>query len=125
MKKTSTQTSKIFPRILRKIPSLLALFVVIIPNLKTFAQSPYCATSHTTTCATYGMWIDGVTITSNGANVYTKAGDQCNNTKNSNYALITSSPAFTLNGGSTYNLSLNTNGTNPTHVGNWIDLNGD
>ena len=125
MKKTPTQKSKVFLNILGKIPSLLALLLAIIPNLNAFAQSPYCAISHTTTCSTYGMWIDGVTITSNGANVYTKAGDACNNTNTINYALITSSSAFTLNGGATYNLSLNTNGTNPTNVGIWIDLNGD
>ena len=71
------------------------------------------------------MWIDGVTITSNGSTVYSKAGDACNNTNNINYALISSSPSFTLNGGANYNLSLNTNGTNPTNAGIWIDLNGD
>ncbi|MBI1307903.1 MAG: hypothetical protein GC181_14965, partial [Bacteroidetes bacterium] len=102
--------------------SLLAVFV--FSGLMAHAQ--YCTVSHTVTgCPTYYMYIGGIEVINNGNTLFSKANDGCNQTSVPNYTLMSSSPSFTLNGGSSYTMKIGSGTTYNTHIGVWVDITGD
>ena len=89
-----------------------------------FAQT-YCTPGHTAgNCTIWNMYIGSVEVSQGGTVIYSKANDQCNTTS-PNYTQISSSPSFTFSGGGNYTIKIGSGTIYQTHIGLWIDLNGD
>ncbi|MCB0733529.1 MAG: DUF5011 domain-containing protein [Flavobacteriales bacterium] len=100
------------------------LVTLIFSGVSAFAQ--YCSVSHTSTgCPTYNMYIGSVEVLNNGNSLFAKSNDGCNQTAVPNYTLMSSTPSFTLNGGSSYTLKVGGGPTYQTYLGVWIDITGD
>jgi hypothetical protein len=103
---------------------LLGLFGSSAYNLSQ-AQAPYCsATSTNSPCSSWNMYVGSVRVAQGSNVIFNKANDGCNTTSGG-YTLMSTTPSFTLNGGSTYTMSFNTGPSYPVHMGVWIDLNRD
>ncbi len=99
------------------------LAAVVLSAMSASAQ--YCQSGWTNAyCSLNGMSIENVTIISSGTTIYDKAKDGCNGSTTSSSTLITSTSAFTLNGGSNYSIAIGC-GRFPMNMGVWIDLNND
>ncbi|MFT5724709.1 MAG: hypothetical protein ACI9JN_001831, partial [Bacteroidia bacterium] len=92
------------------------------------ASAQYCDVGWTNNrCTGNGMSLEAVTISTAGTAIYSKAADGCNfpaSPRTKANTLVTSSSAFTLNGGSNYTIALGC-GRFPMNMGVYIDLNGD
>ncbi|MFT5511772.1 MAG: hypothetical protein ACI8SE_000165, partial [Bacteroidia bacterium] len=101
----------------------LLLAAVVLSAVSVSAQ--YCQSGwQNAYCSLNGMSIESVTLSTSGTTIYSKAADGCNGTTTSSSTLITSSSAFTLNGGSVYSIAIGC-GRFPMNMGVWIDLNND
>ncbi len=89
------------------------------------AQAPYCsAPTSQQPCSNWQMYIGAIRI-QQGTNVlFNKADDACNTTSGG-YTLMSSTPSFTLNGGTTYTMSFSTGTWYQVSIGIWVDLNRD
>jgi PKD repeat protein len=71
------------------------------------------------------MYIGSIEVSQDGTVLYSKSNDQCNQTASPNYTHVETTSAFTLNGGGNYTVKIGSGPTYQTHIGVWIDLNGD
>ena len=93
---------------------------------KSHAQAPYCSVSHSAGgCPTWNMYIGRFQVSQGTSVLYNKADDGCNQTAVPNYTLLTSTPSFSLSGGSKYTMAFSTGASYPVHIGVWVDLNRD
>lgn len=103
------------------LPSLLTIMLIFSVQL---VYGQYCTLKNTTSsCTTYEMYIGSVEISQNGNAIYSKSNDKC--TGSSDYSLLSSSSQFSLTAGGTYSIEIESGPTYRTHIGMWIDLNGD
>ena len=104
----------------------LLLATVVLSAMAASAQ--YCDVGwQFNRCSGNGMSIEGVAISTGGSVIYSKAADGCNfpaSPRTKANTLVTSSSAFTLNGGSNYTIAIGC-GRFPMNMGVYIDLNGD
>ena len=120
MKKLSTT-------IIRRIKHV-AMFALLSVALMDYvsAQSPYCSVSHSATgCPTYNMYIGAIRVQQGSTIIFNKADDGCNQTAVPNYTMMSTSPSFSLSGGSNYTMSFSTGNSYNVHIAVWVDLNGD
>ncbi|MBO6518044.1 MAG: hypothetical protein JJ975_16005, partial [Bacteroidia bacterium] len=102
---------------------LFVFLAAVLISGASYAQ--YCKSGwNNAYCSLNDMYIGEVEISQNGTVIYSKANDQCNGTTTSSSTLITSTSAFTLNGGSTYSIKIGS-GRFGMNMAVWIDLNGD
>jgi PKD repeat protein len=104
---------------------LMLMASVTFMSLSAFAQ--YCMPNWTNAyCTLNTMYVGEVEISSSGTVIYSKANDQCNQSGSTGTSttLITSTSAFTLNGGSNYEIKIGS-GNFGMNMAVWIDLNAD
>ena len=92
------------------------------------AQSPYCsAPTNYGPCSNYNMYIGTVRIAQGSTVLFNKANDGCNTSASSGggYTLMSSTPSFTLSGGSAYTFTFNTGQSYQVKIAVWVDLNRD
>ena len=112
---------------------VLGVFLILLSVLgsSTFnqsrAQSPYCSVAHTAaTCPTYNMYIGKIRVQQGSNILFDKGDDGCNQTSNTvNYTMMSTTPSFSLSGGSNYTMSFSTGNNYAVHIAVWVDLNGD
>jgi PKD repeat protein len=119
-KKITFKNSKVLGYLL----ILLGLFGSSAYNLSQ-AQAPYCsAPSSYSPCSGLNMYIGTVRVAQGSNVIFNKANDGCNTTSGG-YTLMSTTPSFTLNGGSNYTMSFNTGPNYAVNIGVWVDLNRD
>ena len=119
-KKITFKNSKVLGYLL----ILLGLFGSSAYN-QSQAQAPYCsAPSSYSPCSGLNMYIGTVRVAQGSNVIFNKANDGCNTTSGG-YTLMSTTPSFTLNGGSNYTMSFNTGPNYAVNIGVWVDLNRD
>ena len=122
-KKFTLQNSKVLGYLL----ILVGLLGSSAYNLS-LAQSPYCsAPTNYGPCSNYNMYIGTVRIAQGSTVLFNKANDGCNTSASSGggYTLMSSTPSFTLSGGSAYTFTFNTGPSYQVKIAVWVDLNRD
>ncbi|MFM9944861.1 MAG: GEVED domain-containing protein, partial [Bacteroidia bacterium] len=113
---------------------VLGFFLILLGLLgssafnKSHAQAPYCsATTNYGPCSNYNMYVGTVRVQQGSTVLFNKANDACNTsaTSGGGYTLISSTPSFSLSGGSNYSMTFNTGPTYTVKIGVWIDMNQD
>ena len=83
----------------------LLLATVILSAMAASAQ--YCQSGWSRAyCSLNGMSIEDVAISTSGTTIYSKSADGCNGSTTVSSTLITTTSAFTLNGGSNYSIAI-------------------